>query len=108
MRKKNLLLRFLSLTGLLVGAIFFGTVHSVLAAHPSVNAQDWYTPGGIDPWGTAFDSQGNVWVAVPGCDPEPSCPSGTPPGKIEEFNPVTSSWIATYQLPTGYGQALFL
>src|SRR5258706_196369 len=93
MCKKKLPLRFLFLTALFVGAILFGTMHLVLAAHPSVNAQDWNISAGIDPWGTAFDSQGNVWVAVPGCDPNPNCPSGTPPGMIEEFNPATSSWI---------------
>ncbi|HJT55183.1 MAG TPA: hypothetical protein VJ761_01715 [Ktedonobacteraceae bacterium] len=109
MRNKHLLLSFLLLTVLLAGASFFSTAGSVFAQRPAqVMAQDWYTPSGIDPWGTAFDSSGNVWVAVPGCDPEPNCPIGTPPGKIEEFNPVNSSWVATYQLPKGYGQALFL
>jgi virginiamycin B lyase len=108
MHKKNLLFSFLLLTALLVGATFFGTVRSAFALSAQVIAQDWYTQSGIDPWGTTFDSNGNVWVAVPGCDPGPNCPTGTPPGKIEEFNPTTSSWIATYQLPAGYGQALFL
>ena len=108
MHKKNLLFSFLLLTALLVGATFFGTVRSAFALSAQVIAQDWYTQSGIDPWGTTFDSNGNVWVAVPGCDPGPNCPTGTPPGKIEEFNPATSSWMATYQLPAGYGQALFL
>ncbi len=109
MRSKHLLLSFLLMTVFLGGATFFGTGGPVFALRPSqVIAQDWYTPSGIDPWGTAFDKNGNVWVAVPGCDPEPDCPKGTPPGKIEEFNPVTSSWVATYQLPAHYGQALFL
>ena len=63
--------------------------------------------GGQEPWGTTFDSNGNVWVAVPGCDPSPTYAT-TPPGKIEEYNPVASSWIATYALPAGYAQPLFL
>lgn len=64
--------------------------------------------GNIDPWGTAIDSQGHVWVAVPGCDPGPTCPNGTPPGRLAEFNSTTTQWIGTYQLPTGYAQPLFL
>ncbi|HZS77972.1 MAG TPA: hypothetical protein VFA41_15290 [Ktedonobacteraceae bacterium] len=69
---------------------------------------DFYLSGGQEPWGVTFDSQGNVWVAVPGCDPSPTCSTSTPPGKIEEFNPTASSWIASYQLPSGYAQPLFL
>ncbi len=97
------------MTVLLAGVTFFSSGSQVFALRPSqVLSQDWYTPSGIDPWGTAFDSNGHVWLAVPGCDPQPDCPTGTPPGKIEEFDPVTSSWIATYQLPAHYGQPLFL
>lgn len=73
-----------------------------------VTFQDFYIPSSYDPWGTAFDSNGNVWLAIPACDPAPMCSSNTPPGKIAEFNPATSNWIATYQLPTGYAQPLFL
>ena len=81
---------------------------SARAAHAStIPAQDYLIPSGADPWGTAFDSQGNVWVAVPGCDPSPDC-STTTPGRIEEFRPSTQSWIGDYQLPAGYGQAIFL
>ncbi|HZU69904.1 MAG TPA: hypothetical protein VFA09_21725 [Ktedonobacteraceae bacterium] len=109
MRSKQLFLSFLSMTVLLAGVTFFSSGSQVFALRPSqVLSQDWYTPSGIDPWGTAFDSNGHVWLAVPGCDPQPDCPTGTPPGKIEEFDPVTSSWIATYQLPAHYGQPLFL
>lgn len=65
-------------------------------------------PSGFDIWGTTTDSQGNVWVALPGCDPNPTCASGTPPGKIDEFNPTTSKWIGKHTLPSGYAQPLFL
>jgi virginiamycin B lyase len=70
-------------------------------------AIDYPVDAGADPWGTAFDSQGNIWVAVPGCDPSPNC-STTNPGRIEEFSPSAQSWIADYQLPAGYRQAAFL
>jgi len=74
----------------------------------TISRTDFHVPTGSDPWGTTFDSKGNVWLAVPGCDPSPTCNTSTPPGKIEEFNPSTSRWIKTVQLPSGYGQALFL
>nr|HET6901038.1 hypothetical protein [Ktedonobacteraceae bacterium] len=63
---------------------------------------------GSDPWGNAVDKSGNVWVALPGCDLSPMCPQGSFPGKINEFNPTTSTWTASYTLPTGYAQPLFL
>jgi len=47
---------------------------------------DYAVPGG-DPWGTAFDSSGRVWVAMPGCDLAPTCPSSTPPGELALFDP---------------------
>jgi streptogramin lyase len=68
---------------------------------------DFPTPG-ADPWGTAFDSSGRVWVAMPGCDPSPTCPASTPPGKIGLFDPNTSSWVSVISLPAGYGQPLFV
>lgn len=77
-------------------------------AQSSLAVTDFYVPAGQDPWGTTFDSHGNLWVAVPGCDPSPTCSNTTPPGKIAEYNPAASSWAATYQLPAGFAQALFL
>ena len=81
-------------------------VHAQQANAQSVTSTDFTVPTGADPWGTAFDSSGNVWVALPGCDIA-SC-SGPFPGKIAQFNPTTKSWGTTYSLPTGYGQPLFL
>lgn len=109
MRSKRLLLSFVVLAACIASAPLSGVIHAAFAQRPfTVTAQDWYIPSGQDPWGTAFDSSGHVWVAIPGCDPEPTCDSGTPPGKIEEFDPSTSSWIATYQLPGNFAQPLFL
>ena len=67
-----------------------------------------YSVPGSYPWGTAFDSSGRVWVALPGCDPSPSCPSSTPPGKLALFDPTTQSWVTVVSLPAGYGQPLFV
>lgn len=93
--------------------LFAGTllvsVSAQTFAHPfTVTVTDFSINSGTDPWGTTFDSQGNLWVAVPGCDPNPTCSLSTPPGKIEEYNSATHAWMQTIQLPAGYGQPLFL
>jgi streptogramin lyase len=103
-------------TRLLVVAASLAVVASVVlivlseapAFSSSLPAVDYPVASGADPWGTAFDANGDVWVAVPGCDPSPDCSSTTSPGKLEVFSPSTKTWLATYQLPSGYGQAIFL
>jgi streptogramin lyase len=113
-RKSRLLLSLTVLTVLLASAAiaFTATLQTTHAASASALtapvAVDFSINGGSDPWGTAFDSSGNVWVAVPQCDPSPTCASGTPPGKIDVYNPNTKSWQSSIQLPSGFGQALFL
>lgn len=109
---KKILLALVAL-GALLGSAALAFLLPGRATHPAfaqsgVTFTEYNLQSGQDPWGTTFDTQGNVWVAVPGCDPSPTCSTSTPPGEIEEFNPSTSSWIATYQLPSGYGQPLFL
>ncbi len=89
-----------------VGVIVtFASTHAAQAAS-TVTTTDYKVPSGLDPWGTTFDTAGNVWVAVPGCNPNPNCGNNAGPGKIEVFNPSSSSWTKTIQLPSG--QALFL
>jgi len=112
--RKKLILGLVSL-GTLIGSVLlaFGIVghdvHSTYAQQASgVTLQEFYIPSSSDPWGTAFDSNGNVWLAIPGCDPSPTCNLNTPPGEIAVFNPANSNWIKTYQLPSGYAQPLFL
>jgi streptogramin lyase len=106
---KSVLRRYRGLLLLMAGVMLALAVASPAFAHAaSVTASDYSVSSGSDPWGTAFDKSGNVWLAMPGCDPTPMCSAGTPPGKIEEFNPSTSSWGQTLQLPAGYGQPLFL
>src|SRR5882672_3971542 len=83
----------------------FDKIQQAHAAGPVIS--DFSTPG-AEPWGTTFDSQGRVWVAIPGCDPSPTCPTNTAPGKIAVFNPQTKTFVKTYQLPAGFGQPLFL
>jgi streptogramin lyase len=107
---KKILLSLAAL-GLIIASVsvaMINTLHSQAASSQLVmSASDYYVPGS-DPWGTAFDSSGRVWVALPGCDLAPSCPNGTPPGKIALFNPATHSWVVTVSLPSGYGQPVFV
>jgi streptogramin lyase len=83
------------------------TVLIVVAAGCMKSVNDYSTPGG-NPWGTAFNSAGRVWVALPGCDPTPKCSASTPPGKLALFDPGTHTWTNTVSLPAGYGQPLFV
>src|SRR6266567_4899395 len=74
----------------------------------SIGSITEYSVPGSNPWGTAFDSSGRVWVALPGCDLAPSCSSSTPPGKLALFDPTGQNWKTTVQLPSGYGQPVFV
>src|SRR5438105_8209445 len=107
LHSKKILLTIVALATLIASiAIMFGAIGNRLrpasAQTASVTSTDYYLSSGSDPWGTAFDSSGRVWVAAPGCDPSPMCNNSTPPGKIGVFNPATSNWSTTYTLPSGY------
>src|SRR5436305_2298335 len=94
---KRILLTLVALVTVIASvALTLGLVGNVVRpglAQPALSAavtvKDYSIPSGSDPWGTAFDSQGNVWVAIPNCDPSPTC-NNSNPGKIAEFNPVSS------------------
>ena len=103
--KKILLYSFVFVLLSVSASVTFASIHTTRAAS-TLTVTDYHVPSGLDPWGTTFDSSGNVWVAVPGCNPNPDCGNNTAPGKIEVFNPSTSTWAKTIQLPSG--QALFL
>ncbi len=114
-QRKKILLSLVVLATLVVSiTMTAGTMRWITVGHAqqtltnSVSAKDFYPPAGADPWGTAFDSKGRVWLALPGCDPTPYCNNSTPPGKIAVFDPSANGWVGSYQLPSGYGQPLFL
>lgn len=107
LRSKKLLRCLIVLPTIIASLAFtFGVAHASRAAIALTSLTDYHIPSGLDPWGTAFDSSGKVWVAVPGCNPNPDCGNNAGPGKIEEFDPSSSTWMKTIQLPSG--QALFL
>src|SRR6266568_1317552 len=66
---RKITLSFLALT-ILMGSltVAFGMAgYSLYLAHASgITTQDFYIPSSQDPWGTTFDSNGNVWLTIPG------------------------------------------
>ena len=82
--------------------------HADSALASGISSVTDYSVPGSDPWGTTFDSSGRVWVAMPGCDLAPSCPSSTPPGKLALFDPNAQNWATVVSLPAGYGQPIFV
>src|SRR6266487_1371378 len=113
-QRKKVWFCLMAMTVLLASAVvtFAGKPLVAFAQSPSIStisdltvpANGWGFPA---PWGTAFDSSGHVWVALPGCDPGPRC-SSTFPGKIAVYNPKSGTWPLAYQLPAHFAQPLFL
>ncbi len=94
-------------------AFFFGpmqvsSVHAAPFSSTEVTAKSYSVPDGTSlPWGTTYDSKGRIWVALPGCDPNPTC-NPTPAGQIGVFDPTNASWVTVHQLPSNFAQAFFL
>ncbi|MBV8695715.1 MAG: hypothetical protein JO183_09550 [Ktedonobacteraceae bacterium] len=62
----------------------------------------------LNPWGIAIDSKhGFVWVAEPGCEPVPTCPSVFS-GIIGKYALSDGSFIEDFQEPQGYTSPLFV
>src|SRR5437016_6054375 len=68
---------FVTLASVILGIVLL--VSSQHAAHAAATVKEISLPTDpttnvvIDPWGVAFDNQGNVWIAAPECDPNPVC-----------------------------------
>src|SRR5216683_2038517 len=111
-KAKNVLLSIVAAATILASIILtlMMTLHpSSVGAQTAISATDYTAPVASGfPWGTAFDGTGRVWVALPGCDLAPSCPSSTPPGKLALFDPNALNWATVVSLPAGYGQPLFV
>jgi streptogramin lyase len=96
----------LAAVAVLAGSLATAPARTAFAAGVA-SVTDYPVPGG-QPWGTAFDASGRVWVALPGCDPSPTCSKSTPPGKLALFDPGPRTWTTIVSLPAGYGQPLFV
>ncbi len=83
---------------------FNGTQHKARAAAGTL--QEIGAPGG-EPWGIAFDHNGNEWVAQPGCDPNPVCGT-TVQGSIAQVNRSSFSVVQNFAEPAGYSSPLFV
>ena len=106
--KRKKLIISIALTLIAAQTLFVTSANAQLSQRLSISSIAEYTVPGGDPWGTAFDGSGRVWVALPGCDLAPSCPSSTPPGKLALFDPTTQSWASIVLLPAGFGQPIFV
>jgi streptogramin lyase len=90
------------------GPLHIATSHAAPHFADQVTATSYSVPSGTSlPWGTTYDSKKRIWVALPGCDPNPTC-DPTFDGQIGVFDPTTASWITVHQLPSGFTQAFFL
>lgn len=79
-------------------------IHSAAHASPTLSEINL---SGVDPWGVGFDNNGNVWVAQPGCDPNPVC-STTVRGSIAQVSRTNFTVTATYNEPNNYTSPLFV
>jgi streptogramin lyase len=95
------------LTLLQQGQVFVAHAQSHTQSY-TASITEFAVPAGSNPWGTAIDGQGAIWVALPGCDPNPLCAPGTAPGKLAIFDPTLKSWTRTISLPAQYGQPISL
>jgi streptogramin lyase len=62
----------------------------------------------LTPWGVALDYvHGFIWVAEPGCAPNPRCPSTTQ-GVLGQYALSDGKFIANFYEPSGYSSPLFV
>jgi len=60
------------------------------------------------PWGIAIDNvHGFIWVAEPGCEPRPKCPSKTQ-GILGQYALSDGNFIQNFNEPDGYSSPLFV
>jgi virginiamycin B lyase len=62
----------------------------------------------LTPWGIAMDkTRGFIWVAEPGCEPKPTCPSRFQ-GVLGEYALSDGSFITNFYEPSGYTSPMFV
>jgi len=113
MRSKHPIFSAVASVMLFVSVAFMLSPMQALASYAAVSpaavtAKAYSVPNGTSlPWGTTYNGNGKIWVALPGCDPDPTC-NPTPAGKIGVFNPKNDSWVKVFNLPSDYAQAFFM
>ncbi|TMC85234.1 MAG: hypothetical protein E6J10_08305 [Chloroflexi bacterium] len=79
-----------------------------LASHRAISMVASQEATTLLPWGIAFDSlHGFTWVAEPGCEPKPKCPS-TIQGILGQYALSDGNFIANFYEPGGYSSPLFV
>ncbi len=90
-----------------LGFAFFMLNGSHNVTHAAAATPNEINLPGVDPWGLGFDRQGNLWVAEPGCDPNPVCATVNT-GSIAQVNRSSFSVFNNFVEPTGYSSPLFI
>jgi len=79
-----------------------------LASHRALSMVASQRATALLPWGIAVDSlHGFTWVAEPGCEPKPKCPS-TLPGILGQYALADGTFITNFSEPGGYSSPLFV
>src|SRR5438128_913643 len=70
-----LLALLITMASITFALVVLASVHTNAHAATTIYEAGVPSPGsnGADPWGLAFDNNGNILVAVPQCDPTPVC-----------------------------------
>lgn len=86
-----------------------GTPHQVMPQPtPGPRTAQEISTRAPGPWGIALDeARGFVYVAEPGCDPEPPCPS-TFPTQIGQHSLIDGHFIRAFKQPAGYSSPFFV
>src|SRR5579884_2431095 len=102
---------FVTLASVILGVVLLVSMHYTAHAAPTLKEislpTDPTTNIGIDPWGVAFDNQGNAWIAGPECDPTPVC-STVRSGTIVEVNKASFSVVDILREKVGYSSPVFV
>lgn len=79
-----------------------------LSTHRAFSSAAVTNATSYEPWGIAFDYvHGYVWLAEPGCEPTPKCPTKMQ-GAISQYALADGSFIQDFNEPAGYTSPLFL
>jgi virginiamycin B lyase len=78
------------------------------STHRALSIAANQAPTTLMPWGIALDEvHGYTWVAEPGCEPRPKCPSNIQ-GIIGQYALSDGNFIQNINVPVGYSSPLFL